>query len=133
MKSCSVHAPIPVTRSGVRFDVNETPHGPAHAVFVSLIATIHPPCSGRPGAAFTANGDRLGRCGGVYDRLLSSPGFRAFKVGVCFDRQVLEEVPVEAHDQRVHRVVTEAGWLQRPDFVKKITPRRSEEAKQGKV
>src|SRR4029434_4879696 len=65
-----------------------------------------------PGAAFTANGDRLGRGGGFYDRLLSSPGFRAFKVGVCFDRQVLDEVPVEAHDQRVHRVVTEAGWLQ---------------------
>jgi 5-formyltetrahydrofolate cyclo-ligase len=72
-----------------------------------------------PGAAFTANGDRLGRGGGFYDRLLSSPGFRAFKVGVCFDRQVLNEVPVEAHDQRVHRVVTESGWLQRPDFVKK--------------
>jgi 5-formyltetrahydrofolate cyclo-ligase len=72
-----------------------------------------------PGAAFTANGDRLGRGGGFYDRLLSSPGFRAFKVGVCFDRQVLNEVPVEAHDQRVHRVVTESGWMQRPDFAKK--------------
>jgi len=72
-----------------------------------------------PGAAFTANGERLGRGGGFYDRLLSSPGFRAFKVGVCFDRQVLNEVPTEPHDQRVHRVVTEAGWLQRPDFMKK--------------
>jgi 5-formyltetrahydrofolate cyclo-ligase len=72
-----------------------------------------------PGAAFTANGDRLGRGGGFYDRLLSSSGFRAFKVGVCFDRQVLNQVPVEEHDQRVHRVVTESGWLQRPDFVKK--------------
>jgi 5-formyltetrahydrofolate cyclo-ligase len=72
-----------------------------------------------PGAAFTANGDRLGRGGGFFDRLLSSPGFRAFKVGVCFDRQILNEVPMEAHDQRVHRVVTESGWLQRPDFAKK--------------
>lgn len=72
-----------------------------------------------PGAAFTANGDRLGRGGGFYDRLLSSPGFRAFKVGVCFERQVIPEIPMETHDQRVHRVVTESGWLQRPDFVKK--------------
>jgi len=72
-----------------------------------------------PGAAFTANGERLGRGGGFYDRLLSSPGFRAFKVGVCFNRQVLEGVPTEPHDQRVHRVVTESGWLQRPDFAKK--------------
>lgn len=73
-----------------------------------------------PGAAFTPNGDRLGRGGGFYDRLLSSPGFRAFKVGVCFDRQVFDELPLEAHDQRVHRVVTESGWLQKPEFAKKI-------------
>jgi 5-formyltetrahydrofolate cyclo-ligase len=71
-----------------------------------------------PGAAFTANGDRLGRGGGFYDRLLSTPGFRAFKIGVCFDRQILKEVPTEPHDQRVHRVVTENGWQPRPDFVK---------------
>lgn len=75
-----------------------------------------------PGAAFTANGERLGRGGGFYDRLLASPGFRAFKVGVCFDRQVLETLPLEAHDQRVHRVVTESGWLQRPDFIKAGKP-----------
>ena len=75
-----------------------------------------------PGAAFTANGERLGRGGGFYDRILSTPGFRAFKVGVCFDRQVLESIPVEPHDQKVHRVVTEKGWLQRPDFVKAGKP-----------
>lgn len=75
-----------------------------------------------PGAAFTANGDRLGRGGGFYDRVLASPGFRAFKVGVCFSRQVLDTLPLEAHDQRVHRVVTESGWLQRPDFVRAGRP-----------
>lgn len=75
-----------------------------------------------PGAAFTANGDRLGRGGGFYDRLLSSPGFRAFKVGVCFSRQIMESLPLEQHDQRVHRVVTENGWLQRPDFIKAGKP-----------
>jgi 5-formyltetrahydrofolate cyclo-ligase len=63
-----------------------------------------------PGAAFTAKGGRLGRGGGFYDRLLSSPGFRASKVGVCFDRQILDEIPLEPHDQSVDRVVTESGW-----------------------
>ncbi len=76
-----------------------------------------------PGAAFTANGERLGRGGGFYDRLLSSPGFRAFKVGVCFDRQIVETLPLEPHDQRVHRVVTEKGWLVRPDFIKAGKPK----------
>lgn len=75
-----------------------------------------------PGSAFTANGERLGRGGGFYDRLLASSGFRAFKVGVCFDRQVLDSLPLETHDQRVHRVVTESGWLQRPDFIKAGKP-----------
>ncbi len=75
-----------------------------------------------PGVAFTANGDRLGRGGGFYDRLLATPGFRAFKVGVCFDRQVLDSLPLEPHDQRVHRVATESGFLQRPDFIKAGKP-----------
>jgi 5-formyltetrahydrofolate cyclo-ligase len=68
-----------------------------------------------PGAAFTADGGRLGRGGGFYDRLLGAPGFRAFKVGVCFHRQIVDAVPTEPHDQRVHRVVTEKGWLERPN------------------
>ena len=75
-----------------------------------------------PGLAFTAEGERLGRGGGFYDRLLSSPGFRAFKVGVCFDRQMRETLPMEPHDQRVHRVVTEKGFLQRPDLLKQGKP-----------
>ena len=62
-----------------------------------------------PGAAFTADGQRLGRGGGFYDKLLATPRFRAFKVGICFDRQLVPTVPLEAHDQRVDRVATESG------------------------
>ena len=62
-----------------------------------------------PGAAFTADGQRLGRGGGFYDKLLASPRFRAFKIGVCFDLQLVREVPLEAHDRRVDQVVTESG------------------------
>jgi len=62
-----------------------------------------------PGVAFDAGGGRLGRGGGYYDRLLSRPGLKARRVGVCFDAQVLERVPVDGHDRRVDELVTEAG------------------------
>src|ERR1700674_4237355 len=41
-KLSSVQLPIPVTLSGVRFVVNDTPHGPDHAVFVALIDVAQP-------------------------------------------------------------------------------------------
>lgn len=62
-----------------------------------------------PGAAFCRDGRRLGRGGGFYDRFMSSPGFRASKMGVCFDLQILRELPVESHDIPVDQVVTESG------------------------
>lgn len=62
-----------------------------------------------PGAAFTRDGQRLGRGGGFYDRLLATPGFRARKMGICFDRQLVCAVPLEPHDQRVDCVATESG------------------------
>lgn len=52
-----------------------------------------------PGMAFDAKGHRLGRGKGYYDRLLSHPAFRNIrKIGVCFDFQVLPDVPAEPHD-----------------------------------
>lgn len=58
-----------------------------------------------PGVAFTRRGERCGRGKGFYDRYISRAGFRAFTVGVCFPCQVVEELPVEAHDKRVDRVI----------------------------
>ena len=57
-----------------------------------------------PGVAFDRQGGRLGRGRGYYDRLLA--GTSAFKVGVCFDWQIVPEVPREAHDIRMDAVVT---------------------------
>ena len=64
-----------------------------------------------PGVAFTLSGDRLGRGGGYYDRLLASLPAHVCKIGVCFDSQVLHELPGEPHDQRVDSLVTESGPL----------------------
>jgi len=57
-----------------------------------------------PGLAFTLGGGRLGRGGGYYDRVLAAPGFGAVTVGVCFEFQILEILPLEAHDILVRHV-----------------------------
>ncbi len=64
-----------------------------------------------PGIAFDREGGRLGRGRGYYDRLLA--GASAFKVGVCFDSQIVPEVPREPHDIRMDAVVTPSGvkWI----------------------
>lgn len=62
-----------------------------------------------PGLAFGADGVRLGRGGGYYDRLLAAaPG--ALKVGLCREEQWRgEALPSEAHDVRMDAVVRPGG------------------------
>ncbi len=59
-----------------------------------------------PGLAFTFEGARLGRGGGYYDRVLASLGPRTVTAGVCFEFQVLETLPLEAHDLPVQHICT---------------------------
>ena len=56
-----------------------------------------------PGVAFDKFGNRLGRGKGYYDKVLKQTG--AYKLGVCFDFQLVERVPVEPHDVKMDRVV----------------------------
>jgi 5-formyltetrahydrofolate cyclo-ligase len=58
-----------------------------------------------PGLAFTADGHRLGRGAGFYDRFLSTASGYTVKVGVCFAFQLLPEIPVECHDVKVDALV----------------------------
>ena len=60
-----------------------------------------------PGVAFDPRGGRLGRGKGWYDRLLKRLGGNAIFVGLGYEFQVVEEVPIESWDQKVHYVVTE--------------------------
>ncbi len=62
-----------------------------------------------PGISFDAHGNRLGRGKGYYDRLL--PNIKAYKIGICFEFQVAEEIPVEPHDTKMDLVITENGLL----------------------
>lgn len=59
-----------------------------------------------PGLAFDAKCHRLGRGRGYYDRLLANPELsEAYKLAICFPFQLVENVPVEAHDLAVNEVL----------------------------
>lgn len=60
-----------------------------------------------PGLAFDRKGGRIGYGAGCFDRFL--PRCRGVVVGLAFEMQLVDEVPMKEHDQRVDRVVTEAG------------------------
>jgi 5-formyltetrahydrofolate cyclo-ligase len=64
-----------------------------------------------PLLAFDAQGNRLGYGGGFYDRTLAK--LRANKpvlaVGLAYDEQRVDAVPVESYDQRLDWVLTPSG------------------------
>lgn len=64
-----------------------------------------------PGLAFTRDGHRLGRGGGYYDRLLAPCRPHSLALGVCFDLQLVADLPCEPHDQPVDAVITESEPL----------------------
>ncbi|MDR2821119.1 MAG: 5-formyltetrahydrofolate cyclo-ligase [Desulfovibrio sp.] len=63
-----------------------------------------------PGVAFDRRGARLGSGGGYYDRFLGA-GPACQRVGFCFSFQIVETLPVETWDQRVHALCTEEEFL----------------------
>jgi 5-formyltetrahydrofolate cyclo-ligase len=62
-----------------------------------------------PGVAFSKDRHRLGRGGGFFDRLLAGRAANAFKLGVCFSFQMLDNIPMEGHDIIMDAVVTNEG------------------------
>ncbi len=60
-----------------------------------------------PGIAFDRRGYRLGFGGGFYDRFL--PLVTALKVGVAYAALIVDRVPNDEFDQRVHWLVCETG------------------------
>jgi len=62
-----------------------------------------------PGVAFDRRGFRLGRGAGYYDRFLKNLPQGIPLIGLAFDFQILDSLPVEPHDLSVTRVVTNSG------------------------
>lgn len=86
-------------KAGEQFGIGE-PTGPEFTTLDDIKMIIV------PGVAFDDKNNRMGRGRGFYDRLLKSTP-NAFKVGVAFGFQMVEEVPTEAFDVPVNAVITE--------------------------
>jgi 5-formyltetrahydrofolate cyclo-ligase len=62
-----------------------------------------------PGIAFDTRGFRLGRGGGFYDRLIPELRPQVSRWALAYREQLVERLPVEAHDQKIDAVVTPRG------------------------
>lgn len=78
-----------------KFHIPE-PTTPAYEGEIDLIVV--------PAVAFDKTGLRLGRGGGYYDKFLKKHT-RAMLIGVGYDFQLVDQVPAERHDQKVHRII----------------------------
>jgi 5-formyltetrahydrofolate cyclo-ligase len=74
---------------------------------------LHPDLVICPLLAFDHKGGRLGQGGGHYDRTIAN--LRAtkpiFVLGLAYAGQEVEEIPIEAHDQRLDAILTETGYI----------------------
>lgn len=86
-------------RFGVREPSRNCPSLPLNQLDLTLV----------PGIAFDASGRRLGRGKGFYDRLL--PGTTGVTLGLAFDWQESDALPVEPHDVELDAVLTPTRWL----------------------
>lgn len=62
-----------------------------------------------PGLAVSADGVRLGRGGGSYDRALARVSPSALVVVPLYDGELVDRLPAEPHDRPVDAVVTPSG------------------------
>lgn len=63
-----------------------------------------------PGLAFDSVGGRLGRGGGFYDRFLALAR-PPVSIGVAFEEQIVDHIPLEPHDQQLSAIATPKGLL----------------------
>ena len=64
-----------------------------------------------PGVAFDQEGYRLGYGKGFYDRELARLTRTTTTVGLCYDFQLCEALPIEEHDQQLDYVITETQFI----------------------
>ncbi len=64
-----------------------------------------------PALAADADGNRLGRGGGSYDRALARVGTAVLTIALLYDGEMLERLPVGPYDQRVRAVAQPAEGI----------------------
>jgi 5-formyltetrahydrofolate cyclo-ligase len=62
-----------------------------------------------PGVAFDRNGGRMGHGFGYYDKLLQHARLDTPLVALAFECQLFPEIPTEAHDVFMDKIITEAN------------------------
>jgi 5-formyltetrahydrofolate cyclo-ligase len=80
-----------------------------------------------PGLAFDERGFRLGRGAGYYDRLLPALPPDAKCWSICFDCQLVRELPIETHDVPLDGVVTPTRIIRGTARFSGVSGRRPEE------
>lgn len=63
-----------------------------------------------PGAVFSEKRDRIGYGGGYYDRYLEQNPM-CHSIAVCYDFQIVKNVPAEAHDRKPELVVSDRNQI----------------------
>jgi 5-formyltetrahydrofolate cyclo-ligase len=76
----------------------------SHCADVDLLLIV-------PGVAFDRRGNRLGRGQASYDRVIRQWGSRATPVGLAYEFQVIDRVPVDPWDERVLFVLTQERFI----------------------
>jgi len=59
-----------------------------------------------PGIGFDKTGNRMGHGKGYYDRFLPLAK-KALRIGLCFEFQIIDQIPTEPSDQKVDYIITE--------------------------
>lgn len=77
-----------------------------------------------PLLAFDRQGNRLGRGGGTYDRTLQTlrAQHQIRAIGLAYDMQMVDNCPVEPHDQPLDAILSEARYL---DFAPSQAPKKA--------
>lgn len=96
------HAVAPDALAPAGFGLRE-PSADAPAVALDDIAAFIV-----PGLAFDRAGGRLGWGRGHYDATFAAAP-RALRIGLAFERQLVEQVAREAHDEPLHILITEVA------------------------
>lgn len=91
-----------VSSKGIREPLEKAPRILPQEIDVLIIPAL---------AYSESSGHRLGRGGGFYDRFLQIPQSTK-RIGVCFDEQLVEKVPVEKHDKQAEIVITDKRCIE---------------------
>ena len=78
------------------FNILEPQNEPYHGDYDLIVV---------PGVAFDKNGNRIGRGRGYYDRFLCKH-LNVKRIGICFDFQLVNDVPTEPNDIKMDEVIS---------------------------